>query len=57
MTYEEIKKEHPVDYAARERNKMTYRYPRGESYQDLCSRYVSDLESFDSQSVYTHYVL
>ena len=40
MTYEEIKKEHPVDYAARERNKMTYRYPRGESYQDLCSRYV-----------------
>ena len=40
MTYEEIKAEHPVDYAARERNKMTYRYPRGESYQDLCSRYV-----------------
>ena len=38
MTYDEIKAEHPVDYAARERNKMTYRYPRGESYQDLISR-------------------
>ena len=38
MTYAEIRAEHPIDYAARERNKMTYRYPRGESYQDLISR-------------------
>lgn len=38
MTYEEIRNKFPVDYAARERNKLMYRYPGGESYQDLISR-------------------
>jgi len=49
MTYEEIKAEHPVDYAARERNKMTYRYPRGESYQDLISRLETVIMELERQ--------
>ena len=33
FTYEEIEKQFPQEYAAREVNKLTYRYPSGESYQ------------------------
>jgi broad specificity phosphatase PhoE len=28
----------PEEYAARAKNKFTYRYPRGESYQDIVHR-------------------
>jgi len=38
MTYEEIATRMPDDYAARSRNKFTYRYPRGESYEDIVHR-------------------
>jgi broad specificity phosphatase PhoE len=38
MTYEEIAAGMPEEYAARARNKFTYRYPRGESYQDMVTR-------------------
>ncbi|XP_063233220.1 6-phosphofructo-2-kinase/fructose-2,6-bisphosphatase 1 isoform X8 [Bacillus rossius redtenbacheri] len=38
MTYEEIAEKHPEDFAARDQNKFTYRYPRGESYEDLVAR-------------------
>lgn len=38
MTYEEIAATMPDEYAARARNKFTYRYPRGESYQDIVHR-------------------
>ena len=38
MTYDEIRKNFPIDFAARENNKLSYRYPRGESYEDLISR-------------------
>ena len=36
MTYEEIAEAYPVDFAARDRDKLRYRYPRGESYVDVC---------------------
>ena len=32
MTYEEIEEKAPEEFAARKINKLTYRYPRGESY-------------------------
>lgn len=38
MTYEAIAAAMPEEYAARARNKFTYRYPRGESYQDIVHR-------------------
>ncbi|XP_071532087.1 6-phosphofructo-2-kinase/fructose-2,6-bisphosphatase-like isoform X2 [Panulirus ornatus] len=38
MTYAEIKEKFPDDFAARDQNKFSYRYPRGESYEDLVAR-------------------
>lgn len=38
MTYEEIKKNMPDEYEARKKDKLRYRYPRGESYLDVIQR-------------------
>jgi broad specificity phosphatase PhoE len=38
LSYSEIAERAPEEYAARSRNKFTYRYPRGESYQDIVHR-------------------
>jgi len=38
MTYEEIAEHYPLDFAARDRDKLRYRYPNGESYVDVCER-------------------
>ncbi|XP_061958847.1 6-phosphofructo-2-kinase/fructose-2,6-bisphosphatase-like isoform X2 [Populus nigra] len=38
MTYEEIKKTMPEEYEARRKDKLRYRYPRGESYLDVIQR-------------------
>ncbi|XP_071961672.1 6-phosphofructo-2-kinase/fructose-2,6-bisphosphatase 1-like isoform X2 [Antedon mediterranea] len=38
MTYEEIQTEHPEEFALRDQDKYHYRYPMGESYQDLVAR-------------------
>jgi broad specificity phosphatase PhoE/predicted kinase len=38
MTYEQIRAEMPDVYAARASDKFRYRYPRGESYQDVIQR-------------------
>jgi len=38
MTYEEIAVKCPEAYKNRKKNKLTYRYPRGESYLDLIKR-------------------
>jgi broad specificity phosphatase PhoE len=38
MTYEDIAEQFPVDFAARDRDKLRYRYPSGESYVDVCER-------------------
>jgi broad specificity phosphatase PhoE/predicted kinase len=38
MTHAQIKEHLPEEYEARKRNKFTYRYPRGESYQDIILR-------------------
>lgn len=38
MTYEEIADAMPAEYAARSADKFRYRYPRGESYQDVIQR-------------------
>ena len=38
MTYDEIARAMPDEYAARASDKFGYRYPRGESYQDVIER-------------------
>ncbi|XP_054818847.1 6-phosphofructo-2-kinase/fructose-2,6-bisphosphatase-like isoform X2 [Prosopis cineraria] len=38
MTYEEIKKNMPDEYESRDKDKLRYRYPRGESYLDVIQR-------------------
>ncbi|TYZ59312.1 hypothetical protein PybrP1_001191 [[Pythium] brassicae (nom. inval.)] len=38
MTYEQVAEEMPDEYLARKHNKLNYRYPRGESYQDVIHR-------------------
>jgi broad specificity phosphatase PhoE len=37
-TYDEVAARMPDDYQARKRDKLRYRYPRGESYEDVISR-------------------
>uniref|UniRef100_A0A7S4N7Y3 6-phosphofructo-2-kinase domain-containing protein n=1 Tax=Paramoeba aestuarina TaxID=180227 RepID=A0A7S4N7Y3_9EUKA len=38
MTYDEVKESMPEEFAARSKDKLRYRYPRGESYVDLAKR-------------------
>ncbi len=38
MTYDEIARAMPGEFAARKADKFRYRYPRGESYQDVIQR-------------------
>ncbi|XP_020677543.1 6-phosphofructo-2-kinase/fructose-2,6-bisphosphatase [Dendrobium catenatum] len=38
MTYEEIKRNMPDEYESRQKDKLRYRYPRGESYLDVIQR-------------------
>ena len=38
MRYDEIKRDHPAEYTARQADKLRYRYPRGESYLDVVKR-------------------
>ncbi|CAL4108178.1 unnamed protein product, partial [Meganyctiphanes norvegica] len=38
MTYQEIANKYPGEFAARDENKYHYRYPNGESYEDLVAR-------------------
>eukprot|EP00392_Amoebophrya_sp_AT5.2_P002708 g2713.t1 len=38
LTYPEIEASFPTEFAERQRNKLTYRYPRGESYLDVIQR-------------------
>jgi len=57
MTYEEIAAKYPDDFAARDQNKFTYRYPRGESYEDLVARLepvIMELERQGNVLVVSH---
>ena len=38
LTYEEIEEQYPKEFARRDEDKYHYRYPQGESYQDLVAR-------------------
>ena len=38
LTYKEIQSRYPEEFAARRADKLSYRYPRGESYEDVIRR-------------------
>lgn len=57
MTYDEIAQKHPHIYTARGEDKFTYRYPRGESYEDLVARLepvIMELERQENVLVVSH---
>ncbi|KAH9274206.1 hypothetical protein BSLG_002125 [Batrachochytrium salamandrivorans] len=63
LTYAEVELHHPVEFAARKRNKLLYRYPGsgGESYIDVIERLrpvIIELERMQSDAlVVTHQVV
>ncbi|KAI5744443.1 hypothetical protein M8J76_002304 [Diaphorina citri] len=57
MTYEQIAEKYPDDFSARDCAKFTYRYPRGESYEDLVARLepvIMELERQGNVLVVSH---
>lgn len=46
-TYKEIKEIAPDEFKARSANKLTYRYPRGESYLDVIDRLVPVIQEVE----------
>ena len=57
LTYEEIKSRWPTDFESRDVDKFRYRYPRGESYEDLVARLepvIMELERRDCVLVIGH---
>mmetsp|Transcript_65923 Transcript_65923/g.208624 ORF Transcript_65923/g.208624 Transcript_65923/m.208624 type:complete len:151 (-) Transcript_65923:133-585(-) len=49
MTYEEIQAKYPEEFEMRKKNKLGYRYPRGESYLDVIARLdplIHEIESY-----------
>ena len=57
LTYEEIKDRYPHEFAARDQDKLKFRYREGESYQDLVSRLetvIMELERQDNVVIVAH---
>ncbi|XP_006163539.1 6-phosphofructo-2-kinase/fructose-2,6-bisphosphatase 1 isoform X4 [Tupaia chinensis] len=57
MTYEEIQQHYPEEFALRDQDKYRYRYPKGESYEDLVQRLepvIMELERQENVLVICH---
>ncbi|XP_058618903.1 6-phosphofructo-2-kinase/fructose-2,6-bisphosphatase 1 isoform X2 [Onychostoma macrolepis] len=57
LTYEEIQATHPEEFALRDQDKYRYRYPKGESYEDLVHRLepvIMELERQENVLVICH---
>ncbi|XP_069065467.1 6-phosphofructo-2-kinase/fructose-2,6-bisphosphatase 1 isoform X2 [Pleurodeles waltl] len=57
LTYEEIQEYHPEEFALRDQDKYRYRYPKGESYEDLVQRLepvIMELERQENVLVICH---
>jgi len=50
LTYEEIEKQFPEDFSARDDDKLNYRYRGGESYRDLVTRLEPVIMELERQS-------
>ncbi len=49
MSYPQIEHELPDEFVARKRDKYRYRYPRGESYQDVIQRLLPVVLAFEQE--------
>jgi 6-phosphofructo-2-kinase/fructose-2,6-biphosphatase len=57
LTYEDIATTFPVEFALRDRDKLNYRYPQGESYMDVVKRLkpmMAELELEDNILIISH---
>ncbi|XP_056604562.1 6-phosphofructo-2-kinase/fructose-2,6-bisphosphatase 3 isoform X2 [Triplophysa dalaica] len=57
MTYEEVRERFPEEFTLRDQDKYYYRYPSGESYQDLVQRVepvIMELERHENSLVICH---
>uniref|UniRef100_A0A8B9H986 6-phosphofructo-2-kinase/fructose-2,6-biphosphatase 3 n=1 Tax=Astyanax mexicanus TaxID=7994 RepID=A0A8B9H986_ASTMX len=57
MTYEEMRERYPEEFSLRDQDKYYYRYPTGESYQDLVQRVepvIMELERQENVLVICH---
>lgn len=57
MTYEEVEREYPEDFVARDKDKYEYRYKGGESYRDVVARLepiIMELERQENIMIVTH---
>ncbi|XP_048840389.1 6-phosphofructo-2-kinase/fructose-2,6-bisphosphatase 1-like isoform X1 [Brienomyrus brachyistius] len=57
LTYEEIQDHYPEEFALRDQDKYRYRYPKGESYEDLVHRLepvIMELERQENVLVVCH---
>uniref|UniRef100_A0A674BAR7 6-phosphofructo-2-kinase/fructose-2,6-biphosphatase 1 n=1 Tax=Salmo trutta TaxID=8032 RepID=A0A674BAR7_SALTR len=57
LTYEDIQENHPEEFALRDQDKYRYRYPKGESYEDLVHRLepvIMELERQENVLVVCH---
>ncbi|KAI5609077.1 6-phosphofructo-2-kinase/fructose-2,6-biphosphatase 1 isoform X1 [Silurus asotus] len=57
LTYEEIQENYPEEFAMRDQDKYRYRYPKGESYEDLMHRLepvIMELERQENVLVICH---
>ncbi|XP_064822305.1 6-phosphofructo-2-kinase/fructose-2,6-bisphosphatase 4-like [Oncorhynchus masou masou] len=57
LTYEEIQVHFPVEFSLRDQDKYRYRYPKGESYEDLVQRLepvIMELERQENVLVICH---
>ncbi|XP_062454656.1 6-phosphofructo-2-kinase/fructose-2,6-bisphosphatase 1 isoform X4 [Rhea pennata] len=57
MSYEEIQARYPQEFALRDQDKYRYRYPKGESYEDLVQRLepvIMELERQENVLVICH---
>lgn len=57
LTYEQIQEKFPSEFALRDQDKYRYRYPRGESYEDVVHRLepvIMELERQDNVLVICH---
>ncbi|KAF3856416.1 hypothetical protein F7725_017139 [Dissostichus mawsoni] len=57
MMYEEIQQHFPLEFALRDQDKYRYRYPKGESYEDLVQRLepvIMELERQENVLVVCH---
>ena len=54
LTYQQISERFPAELAARDHNKLTYRYPGAPSYEDIVARFVEPAKRLNGKAAVDH---